>query len=92
MKYSMLFKHSKGAGVCSGEANLVSLLFLGLVCLFKIKIKMNYFVKENFEGWEKEDYGTTKKVIPIKIFFKQLGRESRMKIIHKYILKIRHQN
>ncbi len=88
----MLFKHSRGAGVCLGEANLVSLLFIGLVCLFKIQIKINYFVKENFEGWKKEDYGTTKKVIPIKIFFKHLGRESRMKTVGKYILKMRHQN
>ena len=91
MKYSMLFKHQKGVGLCSGETiktiDYIQPLLLRLICLFKMKIEIDYFVKENFEGWKKEDYGTTKKVIPVKIFFRHFGNEDKNKMIIRQILK-----
>ena len=87
----MLFKHSiRGVGVCHGYAkgiNIITILFLKLVCFLKIKIKIDYFIKENFEGWKKEDYGKTYKVTPIKIFlFKNLNKDEKIGVISNYII------
>jgi len=93
MKYAMLFEHKRGAGICEITTreleDYFTFYFLRLICLFKIKIKVLYFVKKNFEGWEKEDYGKTKEVIPIKIFLnkKYFNRETKIKKIQDYFKK-----